>query len=340
MEVVGERELAFFPGVCRGLAFPGFLYHSEAGARAAELRVNRANLPASPGALPETFRSYYNGGGVFVDAEKYADRGVEILASYTEELRVDAGPEKAAVVYRKVGDGGVILTGPHPESVPNILVLIGRLLTSTRFAAVNLSKQDNGPEYAKVVDAVAADEKPRADFLKACLTKLGLKVNQEEQAVPSLSRLHLSTHKPSDVAELVSSWQEIITLNDGEEYIKGENDTFHLEKPDRWSMSTLTQAVASVLPGAAGQERDNAEEDQAGLVDYDKVVKRIVAHETELPSNKETPYFNHYAYFANLQHYQRELRDSDPAFGKYILYGEVVTSTNTLLEKYVTVFSF
>ncbi|EON67818.1 biotin-[acetyl-CoA-carboxylase] ligase [Coniosporium apollinis CBS 100218] len=316
MEVVGERELAFFPGVCRGLAFPGFLYHSEAGARAAELRVNRANLPASPGTLPETFRSYYNGGGVFVDAEKYADRGVEILASYTEELRVDAGPEKAAVVYRKVGDGGVILTGPHPE-----------------FAAVNLSKQDNGPEYAKVVDAVAADEKPRTDFLKACLTKLGLKVNQEEQAVPSLSRLHLSTHKPSDVAELVSSWQEIITLSDGEEYIKGENDTFHLEKPDRWSMSTLTQAVASVLPGAAGKEKDNAEEDQAGLIDYDKVVKRIVAHETELPSNKETPYFNHYAYFANLQHYQHELRDSDPAFGKYILYGEVVTSTNTLLEK-------
>ncbi|KAJ9649582.1 biotin holocarboxylase synthetase [Coniosporium tulheliwenetii] len=337
MEVVGDRELAFFPGVCRGLAFPGFLYHSEAGARAAELRI-RANLTADSGTLPETFRSYYNGGGVFVDAEKYADRGVEILASYTEELRVDAGPEKAAVVYRKVGDGGVILTGPHPESVFNVLALMGALLMSSRFAAVNLSKQDNGPEYAKVVDAVAADDKPRTDFLKACLTKLGLKVNQEEQAVPSLSRLHLSTHKPSDVAELVSSWQEIITLSDGE-YIKGENDTFHLEKPDRWSMSTLTQAVASVLPGAVNHERDSAEEDQDGLVDYDKVVKRIVAHETELSSNKETPYFNHHAYFANLQHYQRELRDSDPNFGKYILYGEVVTSTNTLLEKNPTLLS-
>ena len=25
MEVVGDRELAFFPGICKGLAFPGFV---------------------------------------------------------------------------------------------------------------------------------------------------------------------------------------------------------------------------------------------------------------------------------------------------------------------------
>lgn len=115
MEVIGNRELSLFPGTCRGLAFPGFVYHSEAGTRAAELKVDKAALPAGASDVPETFRSYYNGGGVFVDAEQYHDRGVEILASYDDDLAVDSGKGTAAVVYCKVGEGKVILTGPHPE---------------------------------------------------------------------------------------------------------------------------------------------------------------------------------------------------------------------------------
>jgi len=116
MEVVGERELAFFPGTCRGLAFPGFVYHSEAGTRAVELRVNKQALMAGGGAVPEEFRTYYNGGGVFVDAGRYRDRGVEVLARYAgEELAVESGEDSAAVVYCKVGEGAAVLTGPHPE---------------------------------------------------------------------------------------------------------------------------------------------------------------------------------------------------------------------------------
>lgn len=111
MEVVGSRELAFFPGTCRGCAFKGFVYHSEAGARAVSLNADKEAFSA--GTIPTAFRSYYNGGGVYVDASKYADRGVEVLASYADPLDVDGGD--AAVVYCKIGDGGVVLTGPHPE---------------------------------------------------------------------------------------------------------------------------------------------------------------------------------------------------------------------------------
>ena len=115
MEVVGDRELGFFPGTCRGLAFPGFVYHSEAGTRAAELKVNREALATGNSIAPESFRAYYNGGGVFVDAEKLKARGVEVLASYTDELAVESGDAKAAVIYCKIGEGAAILTGPHPE---------------------------------------------------------------------------------------------------------------------------------------------------------------------------------------------------------------------------------
>lgn len=115
MAVVGDRELGFYPGTCRGLAFAGFVYHSEAGARAADLKIHADKFQDTKTNMPDTFKSYYNGGGVFVDAKKLESRGVEILASYTEDLHVDAGEGSAAVVYRKVGEGRVVLTGPHPE---------------------------------------------------------------------------------------------------------------------------------------------------------------------------------------------------------------------------------
>lgn len=115
LQVIGDRELAFFPGTCRGCAFSGFVYDSEDGARAAELKVSKDSLAI--GTVPDVFRSYYNGGGVFVDAPKYADQGVEVLANYAENIDVDAGEGAAAVVYCRVGNGAAVLTGPHPEFV-------------------------------------------------------------------------------------------------------------------------------------------------------------------------------------------------------------------------------
>lgn len=125
LEVVGSRELAFFPGTCRGCALKGFVYHSEAGAKAVELKIAREAFKS--GIAPQSFRSYYNGGGVFVDAAKFADKGVEVLAEYTNPLDVEGGA--AAVVYCKVGEGGVLLTGPHPEyesSASSVYLLTSR----------------------------------------------------------------------------------------------------------------------------------------------------------------------------------------------------------------------
>ena len=117
MEVVGDRELAFFPDVCRGLAYPGFEYNSEAGARAVRLRVNKEALSDDQNDLEGYFNCYFNGGGVFVNGEKHANGAIEVLASYTEPLSVESGDGSAAIVYCKIGEGGVVLTGPHPELV-------------------------------------------------------------------------------------------------------------------------------------------------------------------------------------------------------------------------------
>jgi biotin--protein ligase len=123
MEVVGDRELAFYPGVKRGLAYNGFKYQSEEGARAAVMKMEKGAFENEEGLAEESFSVYCNGGGVFVDAPLYKSRGVEILASYTDKLDVDSGQGAAAVVYCKVGDGSALLTGPHPEYVEDSLYL-------------------------------------------------------------------------------------------------------------------------------------------------------------------------------------------------------------------------
>ena len=114
LEVIGSRELSFFPGTCRGPVFKEFEYHSERGARASRLRINHEALPLSK-RLDETLSCYCNGGGAFVDASTMMNEGVEVLANYEDDVPFDTGAGKAAIVYCKIGKGSVILTGPHPE---------------------------------------------------------------------------------------------------------------------------------------------------------------------------------------------------------------------------------
>ncbi|KAF2191206.1 class II aaRS and biotin synthetase [Zopfia rhizophila CBS 207.26] len=338
MAVVGDRELCFYPGICRGLAFAGFVYHSEAGARAADLKINKAAFSDVLAGLPETFKSYYNGGGVFVDANKLESRGVQTLASYTEDLHVDSGEGSAAVVYKKVGAGHVVLTGPHPE-----------------FAPTNLTRTVKLPSYSEAIDLITSTDATRIQFMRMCLQKLGLKVNEEEQAVPSLSRLYLSAHNAADVSVLIRLWRETFTVVDGEEYIKGENDVFHFEKEGgTWGVAELKKAVDVVSDAITGKNKGKEEQEGRGdekvkeirermeyaetskedkILDYDKLIKKITPHERSLPSTRETPFFHHDSYYANLAHYHQKCGTDQPTFGKCLLYGEVVTSTNTLLEK-------
>ncbi len=181
------------------------------------------------------------------------------------------------------------------------------------------------PGYDDLIEGLAADEASTTDFLKACLTKLGLEVSQEASLVPSLSRLHLSSINHVEVGELLHSFADIIVKDKGEEFIRGENDTFHLEKPEtRWSMASLGDALDAKSSDKASPKDT--------ITDHNKIIKRIVSHEEAWPETKETPYFNHAVFYSSLQ----EFHDIDSLaehWGDIFMYSEVVTSTNTLLEK-------
>lgn len=191
-------------------------------------------------------------------------------------------------------------------------------------------KENESSGYSSVVEALVEDDKQRANFLRACLSKLGLRVNAKEDAVPSLSGLHLSSLKSANTTEILASLQDIITVENGEEYIKDDNDTFHILGPSRSSRG-------SKIPTDSKEESEKTDCDDTSedrIINYSTIVKCIVIHDEEYPANRETPYFNHHAYYANLRHYQSQSTERGIDFGQDLLYGEVVTSTNTILEKY------
>ncbi|KAG0173555.1 biotin holocarboxylase synthetase [Apophysomyces sp. BC1034] len=115
MEVCGPRELGFYPGVCRGTAFPGFVYNSERGARSLACRLSQSHLqPFYDGKVPSEIKMYYNGGGYFVHPEQYD--GVDVLCRFSERgICWDEPDGPAAVIHCHVGQGHAVLTSTHPE---------------------------------------------------------------------------------------------------------------------------------------------------------------------------------------------------------------------------------
>jgi len=103
LEVLGERELAFFPGPAVGPIIAKYSYENNSGARAANIRLGLKNLKQST--------IYYNGGGYFKDAANYSN--VVIMGYYQNHL-----PAIVHILHKK---GNVILSGVHFEYSPCLL---------------------------------------------------------------------------------------------------------------------------------------------------------------------------------------------------------------------------
>ncbi|CAK7267884.1 biotin holocarboxylase synthetase [Sporothrix epigloea] len=241
LEVIGRRELRLFQGICRGGAYPGFAYRSEAGARAVQLTLHREAFAskdakdkekkAVAAELPTVAFSYYNGGGVFVDAK--SSDNVQVLASYPDDIVVDGGKGRAAIIYCTAGEGAAILTGPHPEFEPAIL-----------------SERPNLPHYDDLLCTLRKDNESQArvKLLKACLRKLGLELGSGSAIQPRLTAMHVATLYPDEVQELMYKWEEIMSIKGTESFIRAEADTFRVLHPDSGPLAWPSQAnVASPL---------------------------------------------------------------------------------------------
>jgi biotin--protein ligase len=140
LEVLGDRELAFFGDKAVGPVLAPYDYRSRSGSRAATLKTNL------PGLKEATV--FYNGGGYFANAAQHDN--VEILATY-------ATNDLAAIVFVPIGKGKVLLSGAHFEYDPDTL----------------LNPQD--PYLQKILVSLRAGNASRKTLFYKLMNRLGLK---------------------------------------------------------------------------------------------------------------------------------------------------------------------
>lgn len=155
--------------------------------------------------------------------------------------------------------------------------------------------------------ALLQGDESRVEFLRQCVSKLGLEVNTDQEAAPALTTLHLSSASGAFAARLKNALAEYIQ----EGITADDHDSFRFE----------TQSDGSRI-----RDDDFNWKENANQAVTDSTAKHIIIHDGH-PSSEVAPLFNHDNFFASLGPV------GDVWFGSHLLYGEVMESTNTILAK-------
>ncbi|XP_065056373.1 uncharacterized protein LOC135684665 [Rhopilema esculentum] len=131
IEVCGERDLKFYPGVAKGSVYPDFHYDSEVAARIVQVQLEE---PFHRPGIDSILTAYHNGGCEFIMDEDSAKTNIETVGRYLDF------PEKIAVVLCKFDKGKVLLSGVHPEI--NYKYLKGR----SKYSPEQLTSLSNASE--------------------------------------------------------------------------------------------------------------------------------------------------------------------------------------------------
>ncbi len=103
LEVIGKRELRFFPGKAIGPVLAPYQYDIPSGSRAAMIYTNSLHIKKT--------LLFYNGGGFFENASKYPN--TQIIGTYANHL--------PAIILIHHAKGKVLLSGVHFEYNPHLL---------------------------------------------------------------------------------------------------------------------------------------------------------------------------------------------------------------------------
>lgn len=145
LEVLGGRELAFYPGTVRGPVLAPYDYASSRGARAARITCLERPL------LHSDFRVYYNGGGYFAGAKDFPN--VTVLAAYGS---IHCHP---CIVECRPGLGKAILSAVHFE-----------------YDAQWLDSKD--PDLARLIPILQDENDQRLILVRHLFSRLGLKLKE------------------------------------------------------------------------------------------------------------------------------------------------------------------
>ncbi|BEI87350.1 uncharacterized protein CcaverHIS019_0100680 [Cutaneotrichosporon cavernicola] len=333
-EVTGKRALAFFPGTCAGPTHAGFDYGSESGAKAVSLIARDKVLDLI----------YYNGGGHFIMPAPLP--GVQVVARYAEPPSPDA--DIAAVQITR-GKGKALLLSVHPEYP-----------LEDPPARDAISKLPDPPTE----EVVEVAEKGRVEWFADLLAGLGLHIpSREEERAGEEEHLLLHPTHPSPIfvlshpklpqvaagvldakniqAKLKPTSEDSKTLRDGNDEVEVRSVD---AVPDVASFLAKRRLTEPEYPPAIGELSLGDSTPAAKAPDMHSLTKTLL-----LPGAKEynaswTPLFNFDTYWTELDAARKRsgratgiMREgpsgSRPALGDLMLYGEAVTSTQTMLDR-------
>ncbi|OSX58235.1 hypothetical protein POSPLADRAFT_1185086 [Postia placenta MAD-698-R-SB12] len=230
------------------------------------------------------------------------DEGLEVVARYADVE--DAGIAAAGC---RIGKGRAVFWDS----------LIDYTLTAE--PATSLLSNSSPPISP---DEIAAAEEQRKAFLRLTLKRLGLVPPEQKSAAASpLPQILTSVPSKAWIVERILHALEIVSLE--QSYTSQDsNDTFEFHAAsEEWK----------VLQDA----RESATEQIHPTSWQPKIV--VVCKDGVIPPSARTPLFDIRKFYDELDAARRSSKSSAPAdgwgIGEALLYGEVVTSTQTLLDK-------
>ncbi|KAJ2155547.1 biotin holocarboxylase synthetase [Coemansia sp. RSA 451] len=332
-QVVGDRELAFFPGTCMGCAYEGFNYKSEEGARAVEAIVDRSAFGVAESLWrddPTKIRIHYNGGGYFVP--RADDNSTRVLVRYPDDVtnphdRSHRIKDAAAIVSCAVGRGIAVLSGLHIEYAWDFL------------AASSYTQ----PHNRGLVALMRAHDTFRRRLVGAIFTHMGLSPDPSAMAdcadpshsvrAPTVTPVFMAPARATGVAAVASAMYALTAMatHRGEYNIDGVKDMVLQDAED---IHVVTAQTGDRRRVCASYERAVLTPDDVGPVSATDEMPESRLHSMlvlcandALPDEHETPRFDMRAAIK----YMRETRAHTA--GSWLMYADTTRSTQTFLER-------
>lgn len=297
-----STKFVIFPGIAQSIDFSKFISFNNGGKHLALIHIEDESYKH------ENDLYYYHTGISFVNADQFLN--TRILATYKEINPNTKTPSNAAIIHCKIGKGDAVLFGVRPE----YFILFYYILKCTyyRFSEFSTDLKDNTYSYLENFDRLLLFENNRTMFLRHILQSLGLKTTSKPIISSVITDLHLFSKFSDLVKEMTNNLYNISEIINGESVIRCENDSFCLQESSTYAFN---------------QNPLNNFHDY----NYEISPKNIKIHEN-LPIISEIPFFNHEIYFKDLLA-SRTMEKDKKYMGNIILYGETVSSSQTLLEK-------